>query len=75
MRKENVCKMLTDHTSDCGENAKMCINFDPCNCPKSRSKNIVTTACWRIRRLQTDLDAAAKEKSVSFEKVKGKKVA
>ena len=45
------------------------------DCPKSRSRCIITSACWRVNNLKSDPDASAKGKSVSFEKVKGKKVA
>lgn len=53
MRKENKCSFLISGTSSCGENTLTCIIFDPLNCPKSRSKCIITTACWRIRNAAT----------------------
>lgn len=49
MRKENRCQLLTEGKSDSGESQVTCVCFDLCNCPKSRNKLIVTTACWRIR--------------------------
>jgi hypothetical protein len=44
MRKENVCEFLTfekdGHLVQCPVD---------CECPKSRSRWIVTTACWRVK--------------------------
>lgn len=49
MRKEDICKLLVIGKTECGESQVTCINFDPDNCPKSRNKNRITTACWRVK--------------------------
>ena len=51
MRTENVCGYLITNTVDESDRPAVICRCNGKNelCPKSRSRYIVTTACWRIK--------------------------
>ena len=44
MRKENICEFLLCEKDGHSVQCKV-----DCNCPKSRNKWKITTACWRVK--------------------------